>query len=150
MVLRFLIIGADHFFGGDSFPTSVQEELKLAFQLYWADLSASTSRLRTSLERVLDEEGIPRHVKDNKGKEKRCSLFQRIDIFEQTKKDADIAESMNALRVVGNLGTHGDAVTADDYFDLLDVYEDALAEIYDKKTEALKAKKAGLIALGKK
>lgn len=56
---------------------------------------------------------------------------------------------MTAMRVVGNLGTHGDEVIEGDYFDLLDVFEDALAEIYEQKTAKLKAKKLALIALKK-
>lgn len=39
-------------------PRKVQDELRMAFQLFWTDRSASTSRLRTSLERLLDAEGI--------------------------------------------------------------------------------------------
>jgi hypothetical protein len=128
-------------------PEPVQRELKLAFQLYWADLSSSTSRLRTSLERVLDDKGIATVATSKQGKQIRLTLFDRIDLFEKREKDADSAESMNALRVVGNLGTHGDEVKPGDYFDLLDVYEDALLEIYEQKTAKLKAKKKALIGL---
>ncbi len=45
---------------------------------------------------------------------------------------------------MGNLGTHGDEVKPGDYFDLLDVYEDALPEIYEQKTANPKAKKKAL------
>lgn len=132
-----------------TFPPKVQHELRLAFQLYWADRSASTSRLRTSLERVLDERGIPTLLlsKNGKGKAKRLTLFDRIERFEKKTEDADSTESMNALRVVGNLGTHGDEVTEGDYFDLLDVYEDALLDIYELKKIKLKAKKKSLLDL---
>jgi Domain of unknown function (DUF4145) len=132
-----------------SFPQKVQEELQLAFQLFWTDLSASTSRLRTSLERVLDSQGIATTFHDKNGNPKRLSLFDRIDLFEKASMDSDIAESMTALRVVGNLGTHGDEVTKGDYFDLLEVYEDALSEIFEQTTAKLKAKKLSLIALSK-
>ncbi len=130
-----------------SFPKKVQEELRLAFQLFWADLSASTSRLRTSLERVLDAKGIATGIPDKNGKLRRLSLFDRIDLFEKASQDTEIAESMTALRVVGNLGTHGDEVTQGDYFDLLEVYEDTLTEIFEQRKAELKAKKLALIAL---
>lgn len=129
------------------YPPKVQQELKLAFQLYWADRSASTSRLRTSLERVLDDKGIPTLSPPTNGKQKRLFLFDRIDLFEKATNDSDSAESMNALRVVGNIGTHGDEVMDGDYFDLLDVYEDALLDIYELKKAKLKAKKQALIDL---
>lgn len=132
-----------------SFPKKVQAELRLAFQLFWTDLSASTSRLRTSLERVLDAKAVPTSRPDKNGKLQRLGLFDRIDQFEKSSNDADTAESMNALRVVGNLGTHGDEVELGDYFDLLEVYEDALLEIFEERKAKLKAKKMALIALKK-
>lgn len=128
-------------------PEPVKSELKLAFQLFWADRSASTSRLRTSLERLLDDRGIATTALDKHNKSYRLTLAARIDLFEKANNDPDNAESMNALRVVGNLGTHGDQVNLGDYFDLLDVYEDALLEIYEQTSAVLKAKKAALIAL---
>jgi len=133
-----------------AFPDTVRKELRLAFQLFWTDLSTSVSRLRTSLERVLDERGVPTTGLDKKNKSYRLPLEQRINRFEKLVGDAESAESMNALRHVGNLGTHGDQVRIGDYFDLLDVYEDALLEIYEKKTASLKAKKKSLMAIKSK
>src|SRR5690606_8894489 len=60
-----------------SFPDAVKSELRLAFQLFWTDLSTSASRLRTSLERVLDERGVATTELDQKGKAQRLSLAQR-------------------------------------------------------------------------
>ena len=39
-------------------PREVAKEIKLAFQLFWSDLGASATRLRTSAERLLDDFGI--------------------------------------------------------------------------------------------
>lgn len=130
-------------------PQEVKKELKLAFQLYWSDRSASTSRLRTSLERILDDQGIAANKPDKAGGLRRLTLFERIDIFEKEKNEVEIAESMNAMRIVGNLGTHGDEVTEGDYFDLIDVFEDAISEVYEHKTAKLKAKKKALLNLKK-
>lgn len=130
-------------------PEKVKNQLALAFQLFWADRSASTSRLRTGLERILDDQGVPATGTNKNGKPRRLDLFERIELFKNATNDADVAESMDAVRVVGNLGTHGNEVTEGDYFNLIDVYEDALAEIYGQETAKLKAKKAALIALKK-
>jgi hypothetical protein len=130
-------------------PSKVEKELRLAFQLFWTDRSASTSRLRTCLERVLDDKGIETSEKRMKGKPRRLNLFERIDLFEKAVDDADIVESMTAMRVVGNLGTHGDEVSEGEFFDLLDVFEDMLSEIYEQRAAKLRAKKQALIALKK-
>jgi hypothetical protein len=134
----------------EKFPEEVKIELKLAFQLFWADLSASTSRLRTSLERVLDERRVDKEGKNKKGEVYRLSLRERIDLFEQKTNDPDSAESMKALRIVGNIGTHGNHVARDDYFNLLDVYEAVLLELYEQRQAMLKAKKQALIELDNK
>lgn len=49
---------------------------------------------------------------------------------------------MQALRVIGNLSSHGDVL-----FDAIDVHEDALFEIYEGKTAKLKATKLKLKAM---
>lgn len=41
-------------------PASVRHEIELAFQLFWSDLGASASRLRTGVERLLDDFKVPR------------------------------------------------------------------------------------------
>ena len=128
-------------------PESVKKELRLAFQLYWADRGACVSRLRTSLEAALDQKKIATQGVTKKGKPYRLSLSERINLFEQQFGDADNAESMHALRTIGNLGTHGSGPDLEVLFDAMDVYEDALLEIYEGKTAKLKAKKLKLKGL---
>jgi hypothetical protein len=128
-------------------PVSVQRELRLAFQLYWADRGACVSRLRTTLEVVLNDKKNSTQGVTKKGKPYRLSLSERIDLFEQQFGDAENAESMHALRTIGNLGTHGDGPESEVLFDAMDVYEDALLEIYEGKTAKLKAKKLKLKGL---
>ncbi len=125
-------------------PASVSSELRLAFGLYWVDFGACISRLRTSLENLLDEKLISREGTKGNGDTYRLTLNKRIELYEQQYTDSASAESMQALRVVGNLGAHGDHVSQENLFDALDVYEDALLEIYEQKTAKLAAKKAAL------
>ena len=129
-------------------PDAIRKEITLAFQLYWADLGAATARLRTSLEMVLDDRGVPRKSDKLNLKGKGIlNLEQRILKFAATAGDAESAEAMEALRVVGNIGTHGETIYDKDFFDLLDVYEHALLEIYEQLSAKRKAKRARLIAL---
>ena len=41
-------------------PVQVRSEISLACQLFWADYRVSASRLRTSLERLMDHFGVPK------------------------------------------------------------------------------------------
>jgi len=114
-------------------PREVAKELKLAFQLFWSDLGASATRLRTSAERLLDDFGIAKTRIDMKRKKRVfITLASRIDIFK--KKYPEHAESLEALRHVGNLGTHSN-VSRQSVLAGFEVYEEGLAEIYGKRSK---------------
>jgi hypothetical protein len=131
-------------------PSEIEDQIKLAFQLYWTDLDSCSSRLRTSVERVLDDFKIPRRRKSKKGKLYWMSLQERIRAFELKVKDNDLADTFNALRMVGNLGTHEGGVSRDALLDACHIYEDALSNIYSKtKTKLAKIRKKLLQSGGK-
>lgn len=120
-------------------PEVVRVELDAAFQHFWSDLGASANRLRASVERLLDNFKIPRtQTRTDRNTGNREPVFRplasRIDLFKREKPEH--AESLHALRHVGNLGTHSDvsrrAVLAG-----FEIYEDALAEIYGKRSERI-------------
>ena len=126
-------------------PLPIRTQLELGFQLFWTDLSASLSRFRTAIELMLDDKGAPKSAINTKGISVRLNLAQRIDKFAQTSADDTLKDQLQALRHIGNLGTHGSSVGTDDYFDAVDVLEDAILGVYEKKS--LKSKVAKLSAL---
>jgi hypothetical protein len=114
-------------------PTEVSKELKLAFELFWSDMGASATRLRASVERLLDHFGIAKTRIDSKrGKRVFLPLASRIEIFK--KKNPEHAEGLEALRHVGNLGTHSN-VSRQSVLAGFEVYEEGLAEIYGKRSK---------------
>jgi Domain of unknown function (DUF4145) len=120
-------------------PEEVSDEIKAAFLLYWPDLGASANRLRASVERILDHFKIP----STKVSGSFLSLNERIQAFK--KIDPDHAETFDALRFVGNVGTHKDDLKREALLDAFEIYEDALEELFVKKKhkakiEALKKK----------
>ncbi|KWV93893.1 hypothetical protein ASS64_13460 [Erythrobacter sp. AP23] len=127
----------------DSVPKRVKEQLELAFRMYWTDVSACVSRLRTAVERLLDDQGVPKERLLTKGKKAgkmhRMSLHERIDSFASGSAHKD---QLQGLRNIGNLGTHGiEDVEDADLFDAVDVLEFVLTGIYDSKTINAKAGK---------
>jgi hypothetical protein len=112
----------------------VRKDINLAFQLYWSDLGASANRLRTSVERMLDTFGIPRSVTVN-NKKKFRPLASRIDLFTQQK--TQFKDSLDALRLVGNLGTHA-TIDRQSLLAAFSVFEDALAEIFGNRSKKAK------------
>lgn len=124
-------------------PAPVQSQLKLAFQFFWADFPSCLARVRTSVELVLDEQSVPSEKLNANGIKIPINLSERIDLYKSQTGDGDSADSLNALRLVGNLGTHETKVSKEALFDALDVYEDVLTKIYTN--HSIHAKKAKLL-----
>jgi hypothetical protein len=123
----------------DNVPRMVKQQLQIASQMYWTDVSACVARLRTAVEALLDHQKVPKEKKTNNGKILRMKLKERIEAFTNGINHQD---QLHGLRNIGNLGTHGTSdVTDEDLFDTIDVLEFVLTGIYDTQTINAKAKK---------
>jgi Domain of unknown function (DUF4145) len=122
-------------------PRAVRAELHLAFQLYWADFGACATKLRTSVERLMDHFKVVKYqvVKDprkptKRGKLRPYDLSVRIDKFIAATGNVVHQDLLHALRVVGNVGTHRNELDRDEILDAFEVYEHVLSELLDKKS----------------
>jgi hypothetical protein len=130
----------------DRLPVAVEDEIELSFGLYWTDYSVCASRMRTSLERLMDHFGVARFrvAKDPKnpaspGKRRPLDLAARIDKLPHKLGTSHYADILHALRVVGNLGTHGTRVKQATILDAYELYEIALERLFDDKSKLAKA-----------
>lgn len=127
-------------------PGPVAHELDLAFQFYWSDYGACASKIRTSVERLMDHFKVAkfRIAKDpkkpsKKGRMRPIDLASRIDRFISTTGKVVHKDHLHALRVVGNLGTHNNTLTRTELLDAFDIYEHALDELIGKKSSQINA-----------
>jgi Domain of unknown function (DUF4145) len=125
-------------------PSAIREAISSSFSMFWVERGASASRLRTSVERLMDHFGVVKTriaknpKKPNKpGKRVPYDLSIRIAKFSAATKNEVQDKTLHALRVVGNLGTHGSALTPDALLDAFTIYEDALAELIGKRTKTI-------------
>lgn len=116
-------------------PRKTAQEVERAFGLYWFDLPAAANALRTSVEKLLDDFAIPRDRTNKKGGKAWLKLQERIDLFKTNAPE--YVDSLDALRIVGNLGSHG-TVKRNVLLDALEVYEEALAELYGRNRKRLR------------
>lgn len=128
----------------DNAPAGVTEPLDAAFGLYWTDRAAAAARIRTSLERLLDDKLVPTESINKDGQTHSLDLNGRIQVFEKTNPDE--AETFHALRMVGNVGAHGQDLKSQTLLDVLEIYEDALEKLYSDKQAKLKAIKEKILA----
>ena len=118
-------------------------QLRKAFELYWLDKAACANRLRIFVERLMDHFAVPTHGKGKKTKKHWFNLSERIEEFDSMKpghKDA-----LDALRFVGNYGSHEGQTDMDALLDCFELLENALAELIDEKKAILAAKAKKLI-----
>lgn len=124
-------------------PPGIRDEISKAFMLFWSDLNASANRLRVSTELVLDHFKVPTKGLSKKGKVIDLDMNGRIALFNKTAPEH--AETLTALRMIGNLGSHGSGVVRDALLDALEVYEDCLSELFGQKKQRMAALKEKLI-----
>jgi hypothetical protein len=122
-------------------PEAVAEELRGAFQLYWADPDACANRIRVSVEKLLTHQGIPR-TNGRKavaaGKKRTfLTLHARIERFEA--KNRPIAQALMAVKWIGNAGSHSSPLSAEDALDGFELMEFVLDELFVKRASRIGA-----------
>lgn len=124
-------------------PADVAREIRQSFSLFWNDLDAAANRLRVSVERLLDYFSVPYQATGKDGKINRLDLNGRIAVFGKTTPEH--TETLTALRMIGNLGSHGSGVVREAFFDALEVYEDCLQDLVGTRKQRLADLKKKLI-----
>jgi len=113
-------------------PDKVRGPLSSAFELYWIDVDAAASKVRTSAEYLLDVLKVARKRKKKSGNGKVfISFADRIKLLKHPNAREDW---LDALRLVGNMGTHRE-IKQEQFFDMLDIYEALLRELYDNSAD---------------
>lgn len=112
-------------------PEKVEQPIRESFSLLWADRGAAANKLRISVERILDHYNVP--DKSNNGW--RLSLDKRIHAFESVAGEHH--DTLDALRVVGNRGSHEGHVDFETMLDSYEIYEDALQDLFAGRSARL-------------
>ena len=128
----------------ESCPDPIEHELKTAFSLIWLDIGSSANRLRSAIEVLLDERRVRKTTQNSSGKRIPLTLHQRIAQFRN--KNNDAADSLEAVKWLGNVGSHAslDALTIDELLDGFELFEHAIERVYVRRDEQL-IKLAGVI-----
>jgi len=125
-----------------SYPTKLNPDskshLRRSFELFWADHGACANRLRIVVEYLLDQLSVPRVGQKGRNKNARLDLADRINFLSATQSEHE--DTLNALRHVGNAGSHDGSVDFEDLIDCYELLEDAMVELIDNRRKNLAAK----------
>lgn len=125
-------------------PADVREQIERSFELFWSDFNSCANRLRVSIEFLLDMLKVSRTGTNKKGDTISLDLNGRIALF--AKIEPDHADTLTALRMIGNLGSHGDDVSRDALLDAYEIYEEALADLCGHRKARMAALRNKLIS----
>lgn len=110
-------------------PDDVRKALEDAFSLYWFDLNACVSRLRTAVEFLLDSVGIEGIRTKEDGTKVPIELGKRIE--ELKKSNEPFAKFLEAVKWLGNVSTHRLGLKVDDVNKALRIISFALVQLYE-------------------
>ena len=140
-----VIVPTPHFFQiPSSTPLAVIDLLEASFSVFWLDKNASMNKVRIAVEQILDSQEIQRTSIDKNGKESRVGLHHRISKFKNINPEA--AESLMAVKEVGNLGSHEyREISTEIAIVVYDLIYFSLIQMYGGVNEELKKKRKMLI-----
>lgn len=119
-----------------AYPKPVISELEKSFATFFSDPSAAGSRVRTSIEVLLDEQGVQKfritkdgEIQQNKdGGQVKLPLGDRLKLFSES--DPELGTMLGAVKALGNEATHGADLQSEDLLDAYDLVEHVLVELY--------------------
>jgi hypothetical protein len=113
-----------------SLPNDVSEQLSSSFALLWSSPSAAANHVRIAVENMLDALRVPRAKRIKGVRMTPITLHQRIELFRT--REAFLADSLLAIKWIGNAGSHIGELTQDDVFDAYDILERVLDDLFVK------------------
>lgn len=119
-------------------PFAVKRAIESASQILWLSPSASANRLRQAVDVLLTAKKVRRTAVTTKGKRTKFTLHQRIEVFRST--HPDVAEALEAVKWIGNDGSHDTRLTVADVLTGSEILELAVRSLYDESDALLKAK----------
>lgn len=118
-----------------STPGVVVDQLERSFQLFFCDPSAAANRLRATIECLLTELRVPRS--SSGGRSRLLSLHDRIGKVPD-KYQAHV-DHLQAVKWLGNAGSHRTPLKADDLLDAYEITEHFLTKLYDSRAGYVRA-----------
>lgn len=124
-----------------SCPSPVRESVHRAARVVWVDPGAAASRLRVAIELLLDAKGIPRRTRATSGGSlSQLTLHSRIGRLAPSLEN--VGELLEAVKWIGNQGSHEDSLSVADVLTGAELLEHALSLLYDTQPADLRRRAA--------
>ena len=118
-------------------PENVSKEFHEAFKLYWCDRAGGMNHIRKAVELIMDHLKIPRTIKTERNTFHRLDLHGRINQFRP--QNPVLADRLEAVKWLGNVGSHSSEVSHDAFFNACDLLEDFIHTHFEKRGDKIVA-----------
>lgn len=113
-------------------PEKVAAAIHAASELLWISPSAAANQLRQAIEELLTVKGINRTYITKNHRKKRYTTHDRIGMFRTADPaNKEVADTLEAVKWIGNSGSHETGLTIAEVLEGADLLEHALIELYD-------------------
>ncbi|WP_158441139.1 DUF4145 domain-containing protein [Kribbella steppae] len=119
-------------------PATVRQGIESASSVLWASPGSAANRLRYAVEELLTAKKVRQNTMTRKKKRRRLSTGERLGLLEQSHHD--VAKMLEAVKWIGNDGSHTEGLTASQVMEGAEILEMALKALYDRKDAELQKK----------
>lgn len=116
-------------------PVSVATAIATASAVLWVSPDLAATQLRLAVEELLTSRKVRRTEKTAKNKRRRLSTQERLRLFAAT--HIDVVHALEAVKWIGNAGTHESGLTVADVAKGAKLLELALRRLYDTTEDRL-------------
>lgn len=122
-------------------PDKARAAINAASELLWLNPNAAANHLRQAIEELLNSKGVKRSEITKQKKRRQLSTHQRIELYRTTRPaNVPIADTLEAVKWIGNSGSHQATLTITDVLEGAELLESALKELYDTTARARRAR----------
>ena len=115
-------------------PQTITEAVIDSFKTFWLDPSSCANKIRTAVEVILTHKKV-RKVEIKNNKKRHLTLHKRIQLFKITHSSA--AEKLEAIKWIGNEGSHSNKISKEDLIDAYDILSSLLHQLYETETKRI-------------
>ncbi|MFD7869954.1 DUF4145 domain-containing protein [Microbacterium sp. NPDC059771] len=118
-------------------PAKVQAAVRAASEVVWLNASAVANQLRQAVEELLTAKKVKRQVHSAKNKVVKLKTHQRIELYRGV--NSEVADLLEAVKWIGNSGSHESSLTVADVLNGAGYLALALRRLYDTSDAELLA-----------
>lgn len=120
-------------------PEIVRERVRDAAMVLWSDPGSAANRLRTAIEELLTANNVPKTTlaRKKEGERRRLRLNTHARILKLRDKRPEASTLLEAVKWIGNDGSHDASLKVSDVLEGVKLLEHALHILYDNKSREL-------------